>query len=66
MIAFTLTAAVFVAIGLAFVLPPLLRRDSTPKQDTPRLDIYRLQWRELQQDFASGTLQEAQYQPNEM
>ncbi len=65
MIAFILTAAVFVAIGLAFVLPPLLRRDSTPKQDTPRLDIYRLQWRELQQDFASGTLQEAQYQEAE-
>lgn len=62
---FILTAAVFVAIGLAFILPPLLRRENTTKQETPRLEIYRQQLRELQQDFASGTLQEAQYQESE-
>ena len=65
MISFLLVAAVFVAIGLAFVLPPLLRREQTAKAEAPRIDIYRQQLRELQQDYANGALREAQFQEAE-
>lgn len=65
MIPFIVTVAVFVAIALAFVLPPLLRKSTPTTVDITSLPIYREQLLELQADFANGTLREAQFRESE-
>ncbi len=70
MIMFWLVCAIFVAIALAFVLPPLLQtsRPATPDGDqdlSPKeanVDIYRDQISELDADLANGIVSREQYQ----
>ncbi|MBZ0096734.1 MAG: c-type cytochrome biogenesis protein CcmI [Sulfuricella sp.] len=59
----------FIAVALAFVLPPLLRRDVRPGQPDSRVDrkeanvaIYYDQLAELKADLDSGELDAAQYE----
>lgn len=59
----------FLAVALAFVLPPLLRRDVRPGQPDSRVDrkeanvaIYYDQLAELKADLDSGELDAAQYE----
>ena len=61
MTVFIVSVAVFVAIALTFLLPPLLRKQAPAAPDTTSLPIYREQLQELQADFANGAIQEAQF-----
>jgi cytochrome c-type biogenesis protein CcmH len=70
MIIFWLVCAIFVAIALAFVLPPLLQTSlqaSTAKADgastkEANVDIYRDQLSELEADVTNGIVSREQYQ----
>lgn len=67
MILFWLVCAAFVAIGLAFVLPPLLQRPPAGTQTTDtskeaNVEVYRDQLAELQADLSNGLISEEQYQ----
>jgi len=56
---------VFIAVALAFVLPPLLRRNARPTQVNRKevnLAIYHDQLAELKSDLDSGELAAAQYE----
>ena len=65
---FWLVCATFVAIGLAFVLPPLLQRSEkeSPTEDTSSKDanveVYRDQLAELQADLTNRIITDEQYQ----
>lgn len=67
MMIFWLLCATFVAIGLAFVLPPLLQRSEkeTESGDTSskeaNVEVYRDQLAELQSDLTNGLISEEQY-----
>ncbi|MDQ2937548.1 MAG: c-type cytochrome biogenesis protein CcmI [Acidobacteriota bacterium] len=70
MITFWMTCAVFVAIALAFVLPPLLERplkdegkdeDKQSKQKA-NIDVYRDQLSELNAEMRNGIISPDQYQ----
>ena len=68
MMIFWLVCATFVAIGLAFVLPPLLQR-SEKTIDSPdtsskaaNVEVYRDQLDELQSDLSTGLISDEQYQ----
>lgn len=67
MIIFWLVCATFVAIGLAFVLTPLLQRsaEETASADTSskeaNVEVYRDQLAELQSDLTNGLISEDQY-----
>lgn len=66
MILFWLIAAIFVAIALAFLLPPLLERsgkdeDKQSKQEA-NIDVYRDQLSELEADLRNGIISQEQYQ----
>ena len=69
MIVFWLIAAIFVAIALAFVLPPLLQTSlqTSPPGDDERsrkqanVDVYRDQISELEADMANGIVSREQY-----
>ena len=65
MIPFIASVAVFVAIALAFLLPPLLRKHAPATTDITTLPIYREQLQELQADFANNTILEAQFREAE-
>ena len=68
MMIFWLVCATFVAIGVAFVLPPLLQRsDKAPETDETsskeaNVEVYRDQLVELQADLNNGLISEEQYQ----
>lgn len=69
MIIFWLTCGVFVAIALAFVLPPLLERPHKDENDEDKqtkkeanIDVYRDQLSELNADLRSGIVSPDQYQ----
>jgi cytochrome c-type biogenesis protein CcmH len=65
MIVFALIAAALIAIALAFVLPPLLRKDLTSDalqiRNDVNLSVLRDQLRELETDFANGVIDEQGY-----
>ena len=67
MMIFWLLCATFIAIGLAFVLPPLLQRSEkeTDGVDTSskeaNVEVYRDQLAELQSDLSNGLISEEQY-----
>ncbi|GAB4171193.1 MAG: c-type cytochrome biogenesis protein CcmI [Rhodocyclaceae bacterium] len=65
MSAFWILAAVLAALGLAFVLRPLLRAGvrggGDVSQEAVNIDIYRDQLSELEADLASGTMGPEQY-----
>ncbi|MGI8918832.1 MAG: c-type cytochrome biogenesis protein CcmI [Pyrinomonadaceae bacterium] len=67
MMIFWLLCATFVAIGLAFLLPPLLLRSEkeTESADTSskeaNVEVYRDQLAELQNDLNNGLISEEQY-----
>ncbi len=58
---FIVSVAVFVAIALTFLLPPLLRSHTQPTPDITSLPIYREQLQELQADLTNGSILEAQF-----
>ena len=58
---FIVSVAVFVAIALAFLLPPLLRKSTPAVTDLTSLPLYREQLKELQSDFANGAILESQF-----
>ncbi len=58
---FIASVAAFIAIALAFLLPPLLRRSTVATLIVTSLPIYREQLQELQADLANGTIREAQF-----
>jgi len=70
MILFWLICAIFVAIALAFVLPPLLQTslktspggDDDQSRKEANVDIYRDQISELEADVANGIVSREQYQ----
>ncbi|MGI9068350.1 MAG: c-type cytochrome biogenesis protein CcmI [Pyrinomonadaceae bacterium] len=67
MIIFWLTCAIFVAIALAFVLPPLLQQtaaggDDEQSKKEANVDVYRDQISELEADVANGIVGREQYQ----
>lgn len=65
MITFWLIAAIFVAIALAFVLPPLLLRAapaSTAGDKESNVAVYRDQLADLEADLQSGIISAEQYQ----
>ena len=62
MSAFPFIAALLVAVALAFVLPPLLRRRgalSPQARDEANAALYRNELAELERDLAAGTISEA-------
>ena len=61
MILFIVSVAVFVAIALAFLLPPLLRKSNQGNLTFTSLPIYREQLQELQADLANGIIGETQF-----
>jgi cytochrome c-type biogenesis protein CcmH len=64
MILFWIICALMVSIALAFVLPPLLQRDTTQTENTEReanVEIYRDQLSELENDLQNGIIAEEQY-----
>lgn len=61
MTAFIISVAVFIAIALAFLLPPLLRKSTPASTDITSLPIYREQFLELQADFKNGIIEAAQF-----
>lgn len=63
---FLVSVAVFVAIALAFLLPPLLRNQTPQALDVTSLPIYREQMRELQADRANEIIGEAQFREAEL
>ena len=65
MTTFIISVAIFVAIALAFVLPPLLRKSVPAATDITSLPIYREQLKELQTDFANGIIEETQFREAE-
>lgn len=65
MMAFIISVAIFIAIALAFVLPPLLRKSIPTAGEVTSLPIYREQLKELQADFANGIIEEAQFREAE-
>ncbi len=65
MTAFIISVAIFIAIALAFVLPPLLRKTIPVIADVTSLPIYREQLKELQADFANGIIAETQFREAE-
>ena len=64
MIVFWLICGVFVAIALAFVLPPLLQTDHSDVNENNKnnVDVYRDQLSELQADLNNGIISPEQYQ----
>lgn len=68
MITFWLVCAIFVAIGLAFVLPPLLQRndpdDAANKESAKgaNVAVYRDQLAELEADLTNGLISPEQYE----
>lgn len=58
---FIASVAAFIAIALAFLLPPLLRRSTDATPIITSLPIYREQLQELQADLANGTIRETQF-----
>lgn len=62
---FIVSVAVFVAIALSFLLPPLLRKHTPAMPDITNLPIYREQLQELQADFTNGAIQAAQFREAE-
>jgi cytochrome c-type biogenesis protein CcmH len=58
MIAFLIAAALLLAVALAFLLPPLLKRSSAggPSGSTANLSVFRDQQAELDADLARGTI----------
>ena len=65
MMMFWLIAAVFVAIALAFVLPPLLQREPAESDDEDletNVAVYRDQLSELDADLQSGIISAEQHQ----
>ena len=61
MTVFIVSVAVFVAIALTFLLPPLLRKHAPATPDITSLPIYREQLQELQADLANGAIRAAQF-----
>ncbi len=63
MIPFWIAAALLIAVALAFVLPPLLRRAAAGgvTGDSANLSVYRDQLAELESDLARGTISATQY-----
>ncbi len=67
MMIFWLLCATFIAIGLAFVLPPLLQRSEKETESTDtsskeaNIEVYRDQLAELQSDLNNGLISEEQY-----
>lgn len=63
MIAFLVAAALFLAIALAFLLPPLVKRMSAggPSGSAANLSVYRDQLDELEADLARGTISADQH-----
>ena len=62
---FWLICAAFVAIALAFVVPPLLasvRRESGDENDEANVEVYRDQLSELEADLQNGIISAEQYQ----
>lgn len=68
MIAFLIAAALFLAIALAFLLPPLLRRSSAggPTGSAANLAVFRNQRADLDADLARGTITAEQYAQAQM
>ena len=65
MTTFWLIASALVAIALAVLLPPLLRRRTAPERvsrQATNVAVYRDQLRELEQDFVSGILNREGYE----
>jgi cytochrome c-type biogenesis protein CcmH len=65
MILFWLICAGFVAIALAFVVPPLLattRKDSGDENKEANVEVYRDQISELETDLQNGIISEEQFQ----
>jgi cytochrome c-type biogenesis protein CcmH len=68
MILFWLICATFVAIGLTFVLPPLLQRSDKELEtdeassEKANVEVYRDQLAELRSDLANGLITEEQFQ----
>jgi cytochrome c-type biogenesis protein CcmH len=65
MILFWITCAVFVAIALAFVIPPLLpggRREKHSDVKAANVEVYRDQLSELDADLQNGIVSKEQYQ----
>ncbi len=61
MISFLLLVALFVAIALGLLLPPLLRKSNPVSVDVTSLPIYREQLQELEADYANGIIAAAQF-----
>jgi len=72
MMIFWLLCATFVAIGLAFVLPPLLQKSEkeTESADTSNkeanVEVYRDQLAELQSELSNGLISEEQYKQDRL
>ncbi|HAF14375.1 MAG TPA: c-type cytochrome biogenesis protein CcmI [Blastocatellia bacterium] len=66
MILFWLICASFVAIALAFVLPPLLQQsgkgDGEQSKEEANIDVYRGQLSELETDLRNGIVSQEQYE----
>lgn len=65
MILFWITCAVFVAIALAFVIPPLLpggRKQSHNNDRAANVEVYRDQLSELKADLQNGIVSQEQYE----
>ena len=68
MMIFWLVCAVFVGIGLAFLLPPLLQRPATATEPADssskeaNVEVYRDQLAELHTDLRNGLISEEQFQ----
>ncbi|HKO99681.1 MAG TPA: c-type cytochrome biogenesis protein CcmI [Pyrinomonadaceae bacterium] len=65
MILFWLTCAAFVAVALAFVVPPLLapsRKDQPDDNEEANVEVYRDQISELEADLQNGIISQEQYQ----
>jgi len=60
---FYFIAAAMIVLGLAFVLPPLLRqpRLNAPQRDELNIAIYRQRQQELETDLAIGTISQEQF-----
>ncbi len=65
MLVFGSIAAAFIAVALAFVLPPLLKKrvdDKVIAHKELTVTVYQDQLRELENDLKNGTISEEQYQ----
>ncbi|MDO9226411.1 MAG: c-type cytochrome biogenesis protein CcmI [Pseudomonadota bacterium] len=66
---FWIAAAVSIAIALAFVLPPLLRKKAVAAKAARRdinIAVYRDQMKEMEADRANGLLSDDQYQSSKL